>query len=111
MGFDNCAMSTCPPEHWTDPDEDLHLAAKAKAALRAAQAEIERGHESTPETIEVPVAEIMEEARTLPPVGDDWVLARPCFHTGRSQPQRVSSGHNRARYDDHHGGVGRVREG
>jgi len=42
MGLDNYAVSVRPPEDWTDPDEDFYLAPEAEAALRSAQAEIER---------------------------------------------------------------------
>jgi hypothetical protein len=42
MGLDNYAVSTRPPDDWTDADRDLLLAPEARAALYAAQAEIER---------------------------------------------------------------------
>ena len=42
MGLDNYAASVRPPEDWSDPDEDLFLAPEAEAALRRAQAEIEK---------------------------------------------------------------------
>lgn len=42
MGLDNYAVSVRPADDWADPDTDLDLAPEAEAALRAAQAEIER---------------------------------------------------------------------
>jgi hypothetical protein len=46
MGLDNYAVSVRPPDDWVDADEDLYLAPEAEAALRAAQAEIERRREA-----------------------------------------------------------------